>query len=326
MPPRRTVTLRVRAAKSVALRPFRRYHWVMENDEGPLRRVLAGPAGRAVDVLAGLSGADLVTAQLEVARRRAVRLRGPDVLRRHRNDRFVAPSPLPFEKLRHVEDVLLATLPPEFARVTLAPLVPLGTHSAVTGLAQHRVVATGRGTEVAADPTSGLAMEAAVRRTDGPVRLAALQRIVRAQHVDGARFFAHFSMLGLVTAGRDSGDLGFEREHVVEHARYLAAASRALGASGVELKVTVLHERFSGLTEELRAALPDVRVTPFPEREGGRGYYEGLCFKVLADFGETVEVGDGGFTVWTRRLLGNAKERLMTSGLGVDRLVSVAAG
>ncbi|WP_370961355.1 hypothetical protein [Amycolatopsis sp. cg9] len=291
----------------------------MADDDGPGRRVLAGPGGAAADVLAALPGADLTTVQLEVARRRAARLAGPDVLRRHRADRFVAPSPLPAGLLRRVEDALLAAAS-SFELVTLSPLTPLGTHSAVTGLAQHRVVPTGRGTEVAADPTAGLALEAAVRRTGpGPVRLATVQRVVRAQQVT-AGLFAHFSLFGAVTAGRDRGNLGFEREHAAEHARLLAAGCRALGATDVSLGVTVLDPRFEGLLDG--AGVP---VHPFPDREGGRGgYYEGLCFKVYAAFGgDLAEVGDGGFTPWTRRLLGNAKERLMTSGLGVDRLATL---
>ena len=46
-----------------------------------------------------------------------------------------------------------------------------------------------------------------------------------------------------------------------------------------------------------------------------------MCFKlgVLVD-GEPVEIGDGGMVDWTQRLLGNRKERLMTSGLSVERL------
>ncbi|MFF1614675.1 hypothetical protein ACFVYA_43525 [Amycolatopsis sp. NPDC058278] len=291
----------------------------MEHDSGPGRRVLAGPGGTAADVLAGLSGADLTTVQLEIARRRAARLAGPDVLRRHREDRFAAPSPLPFALLRRVEDAALGAAT-GFDLVTLSPLVPLGTHSAVAGVAQHRVVPTGRGTEVAADPTTGLALEAAVRRSaEDVVRLAAVQRVVRAQQVP-AGLFAHFSLFGAVTAGRDAGDLAFERQHLAEHARLLAAACRALGASAVELGVTVLDPRFEGLLD----TVPDVPVHPFPDREGGRGYYEGLCFKVYASFGgELAEVGDGGFTPWTRKLLGNAKERLLTSALGVDRLATL---
>lgn len=291
----------------------------MEHDSGPGRRVLAGPGGTAADVLGELSGADLTTVQLEVARRRAARLSGPDVLRRHREDRFAAPSPLPFARLRRVEDAVLGAAT-GFDLVTLSPLVPLGTHSAVAGVAQHRVVPTGRGTEVAADPTTGLALEAAVRRLPGDVvSLATVQRVVRAQQVP-AGLFAHFSLFGAVTAGRDSGDLAFERQHLAEHARLLAAACRALGASAVELAVTVLDPRF----EDLLGSVPDVPVRPFPDREGGRTYYEGLCFKVYASFGgELAEVGDGGFTSWTQKLLGNAKERLLTSALGVDRLATL---
>lgn len=292
----------------------------MAHDDGPGRRVLSGPGGTAADVLSGLPGADLTTVQLEVARRRAARLAGPDVLRRHRTDRFTGPSPLPFAVLRRVEDAVVGTAT-AFDLVTLSPLVPLGTHSAVAGVAQHRVVPTGRGTEVAADPTTGLALEAAVRRSaEDVVRLATVQRVVRAQPVP-AGLFAHFSLFGAVTAGRDSGDLAFERQHLAEHAGMLAAACRALGASAVELAVTVLDPRFEGLLD----AVPDVPVRPFPDREGGRGgYYEGLCFKVYASFGdELAEVGDGGFTPWTRRLLGNAKERLLTSALGVDRLATL---
>ncbi|WP_284745342.1 hypothetical protein [Amycolatopsis sp. RTGN1] len=292
----------------------------MAHDDGPGRRVLAGPGGAAADVLAALPGADLTTVQLEVARRRAARLAPADVLRRHRDDRFVAASPLPFASLRRVEDVLL-TAAASFDLVALAPVVPLGTHSAVTGLAQHRVVPTGRGTEVAADPTTGLALEAAVRRSgSSSVRLATVQRVVRAQRVDRAGLFAHFSLFGAVTAGRDEGNLAFERAALAEHARLMAAGCRALGATAVSLGVTVLDPRFEGLLGAV-----DVPTHPFPEREGGRGgYYEGLCFKVYASFGgELADVGDGGFTPWTSRLLGNAKERLMTSGLGVDRLATL---
>ncbi|MFJ7216752.1 hypothetical protein [Amycolatopsis sp. NPDC098790] len=291
----------------------------MAHDDGPGRRVLSGPGGPAADVLAALPGADLTTVQLEVARRRAARLSGPDVLRRHREDRFAAPSPLPFALLRRVEDALIGAAA-SFELVALSPLAPLGTHSAVAGLAQHRVVPTGRGTEVAADPTAGLALEAAVRRASASVvRLATVQRVVRAQRVPTG-LFAHFSLFGAVTAGRDTGNLAFERAALAEHAELVVAACRALGATEASLGVTVLDPRFEGLLDEV-----GVPVHPFPEREGGRGgYYEGLCFKVYAAFGGSLaEVGDGGFTPWTRKLTGNAKERLMTSGLGVDRLATL---
>ena len=58
-----------------------------------------------------------------------------------------------------------------------------------------------------------------------------------------------------------------------------------------------------------------------PERSAGRGYYSHLCFKIAVDTqSETIEVGDGGFVDWMARLLNNGKERLMTSGLSLERL------
>ena len=35
--------------------------------------------------------------------------------------------------------------------------------------------------------------------------------------------------------------------------------------------------------------------------------------------------GDGGVVEWTKVMLGNAKERLVTSGLGLERLAAVMA-
>ncbi|WP_033291645.1 hypothetical protein [Amycolatopsis jejuensis] len=297
------------------------------NGHGPLPRVLAGPGGAAADVLAELPGADLTTLQLEVARRRAEKLRAPDVLRRYRADRFTSPAPLAFETLRQIEDTLLSATPPEFDRVQLSPVTPLGTHSAVAGLAQHRVVPTGRGTEVAADPTNGLALEAAIRR-DGPdpVRLATVQRVVRAQRPPGPGFYAHFSLFAAVSAGRDRGGLAFERAHLVEHVRFLTAAVRAAGARSSGVELTTLDSQFAGFAADLQEALPDVPVSPDPDRPGGRDYYTGLCFTITADFGSgPAAVGDGGFTPWTARLLGNAKERLLISGIGVDRLATLRA-
>jgi len=39
---------------------------------------------------------------------------------------------------------------------------------------------------------------------------------------------------------------------------------------------------------------------------------------------ETIEIADGGMVEWTLRLVESRKERLMISGLGLDRLAAVA--
>src|SRR5215472_10705260 len=131
-----------------------------------LRRVIRQAGGEQVlDMLASeLSGSDLTTLLLEVLRRRAGALDAGDVLRRYRTDRFVAPSSLDFATLRRAEDAMIGALPDGFDVLMLAPVLPLGAHSAVALVDQRNVIATIRGTEVAADPTNGLALEAAIRR------------------------------------------------------------------------------------------------------------------------------------------------------------------
>jgi hypothetical protein len=298
--------------------------------EEALRRVLRQEGEKTLELLAELPGADLTTLLLEAMRLRARRLSTPGLLRRYREDRFVSPASIPFHHVRRVEDSVLSVLPPEFEVLNLAPVVPLGTHSVVATVDQNKVVSTVRGSEVAADPTNALALEAADRRSrwdrerlSVPVRLAALQRVVRAQRF-GQAGFAHFTLLGLVTAGRDTGNLAFERQHAAEHLRFAVDALRACAEGDVEVRLTLLDPRFEGVTETIRDALSGrASVVDDADRNSG-GYYAGLCFKVYrTGDGEPFEIGDGGFVEWTRSLLADRKERLLISGLGIERLVSV---
>ena len=303
-----------------------------------LRRVLRQAGDPALaDKLAGLSGTALTTLLLEVLRRQADRLTPADVMRRYGSDRFVAPASLGFAPLRRAEDAMLAALPAGFEVLTLAPVLPLGAHSAVATVDPRNVVATVRGSEVAADPTTGLALEAAARRRQAlredprsaaMVRLAAIQRVTRAQQFTGPVSFAHFGLLGLVTAGRDTGGHAFERAAVAEHLRFAADGLARLGATRVRLELTRLEDAMPDVTAAVAAALAGARgveVADAPGRRSGRGYYTGLCFKVQADFGAgELEVGDGGFVDWTRKLLGNRKERLLISGYGIERIAATS--
>ena len=305
---------------------------------GPLGRVLRQAGGEQTLVaLSSLAGADLTTLMLAVMRRRAAKLRAPDVLRQYRDDRFVAPADVAFPHLRAAEDRVLSALPSEFTTLAVAPVAPLGTHSAFARVDQNNVISTVRGSEVAADPTNALALEAALRRqhllahdrrSRAVVRLAALQRVVRAQQFGGPATFAHFTLLGVVSAGRDTGSLTFERAQAVEHLRLATNVMHAFGAR-TEIRLTALDPRMAPLADAVRddlAGRPDVDVVDDPDRESGRGYYSGLCFKVYGALGgQQFEIGDGGFVDWTQALLGNRKERLLISGIGVDRLAVLTA-
>jgi hypothetical protein len=245
----------------------------------------------------------------------------------------MAPAPVDLRRLRRIEDRLLSVVPDEVEVLALAPVVPLGTHSVVAGVHQNNVLATVRGSEVAADPANGLALEAAVRRREArtrgravpPVRLAALQRVIR--RVPGSGRFAHVGLFALATAGRDSGGLAFERRHAAEQLRLLCAALRAAGAGAVEVTATLLDPAAAPVTEAVRAALadhPDVVLAEAVDRAGGRRYHTGWCFTLAAvRDGVRVELGAGGFVDWTQRLLGNPRERLLVSTIGVDRLAGL---
>jgi hypothetical protein len=308
---------------------------VSMSEQTALDRVVRAAGGADVlDRLAGLPGADLITLLLGVMRRRAGQLAPADVLRRYREDRFVAPAAVPFDRLRATEDRLISLLPNDFEMLTLAPVVPLGTHSVLGSVHQDKVVATVRGSEVAADATNGLALVAADRRRTAlqavprsadVVRLATLQRVVRAQRFAGAGRFAHFGLLGMVSAGRDTGDLAFERRHVVEHVRFLITTLLTMG--GAELRLTVAQPRLAPVADAVRddlAGLTGVTVVDDPDRPAGLGYYAGLCFKafVVRDDVRT-EIADGGLINWTQSLLGNRKERLVISGAGIEGLASL---
>ncbi len=307
-------------------------------------RVLRTIGGQAcLDGLATLSAADFTSLMLAVARQRAARETPASLLRRYRGDRFVQPASADTQLIRTAEDAMTGHLLPGTELLTLPPLVPLGTHAVLGPMSQDKVVSTLRAAEVAADPTNALALEAAVRRRADPravVRLAALQRVVRAQRPQPGGL-AHFSLLGLATAGRDDGGHRFEREAVAEHARSLAAGLTAAGLGAVQLAVTPLSAAGETIAAAVSAELADtpLEVVLERDRQAGRGYYRDLCFKLCVAAGDRAEtgpahqsagvawaeVGDGGFTDWTARLAASAKERLVISGVGIDRMLMVAA-
>lgn len=301
----------------------------------PLRRILdrAGTP-HLVDQLAALSGTELTTVLLEVMRRRAEAVAPAALLQAYQRNRFVGPATVPWTDLRDAETRALTAVPATFDVLSLSPVVPLGTNAAVAPVHQDTVVSALRGVEVLADPTNALALEAARRRAallrEHPripelVRLATSHRVVRAQQF-GPGAFAHFQLLALVTAGRDTGHLAFEQAAAVEHLTVSVDACRATGATHVRLDLTDLTGAFSAVGTRVREAFAgdsDVTVADWPDRPGGRAYYAGFCFKVYATYdGVSLEVGDGGIVDWTQQLLANRKERLFTSGLGLDRMAA----
>ncbi|MFR9775323.1 hypothetical protein ACL02O_04595 [Micromonospora sp. MS34] len=297
----------------------------MEELSGAERRVWAAlPAGTRA-ALAGLPATDLRTLLLTVARDRATAVRPAGVLRRWREDRFVRPASVDPRVLSRLEARIWALLPADVAGVELSPVAPLGTCAAVAPVSQDRIVTTMRGTEVLSDPTNALAVEAAVRRRHADeVHLAAVHRVLRAQDF-GPGVSAHFRLFTLVSSARDAGSGRTEARLLIRHLTWWHRVLTDLAAPAApRLHTTALDPAVGErLADTVRPALTvdGVRLHAEPERQRGRGYYTGAALRLTVDDG-ALEVGDGGFTDWTARLTGDAKERCLVSCLATERLAT----
>ncbi|MBQ1012502.1 hypothetical protein KBX53_16365 [Micromonospora sp. M51] len=303
----------------------------MDGDDlaGAERRVwTAMPTGTRA-ALAGLSGADLRTLLLGVARDRAATVRPPEVVRRWREDRFVRPARADPRLLAQVEARMWQLLPADVAGVELSPVVPVGTCSVVAPVSQNRILTTMRASEVLSDPTNALAVEAAVRRRrQDEVHLAAAHRVLRAQDF-GSDASAHFRLFALVSSARDTGAGGTEARLLVRHLTYWRTVLAELAPAAVpQLHVTHFDDQAvrERLADTVRPALAGgaVPLVDEPERTRGRGYYTGCALRISL-LGGDLEIGDGGLTDWTARLTGDAKERCLVSCLATERLADHVA-
>jgi hypothetical protein len=299
----------------------------------------AGLPSLATILAERLTPTDLQSLLLEVYRLRSSQLSPSAILSNYESNRFVRPSAVPMAQFLKWEQVALAQLPPEFEALVLSPVCPLGTNSAVAAIDQNWAVATVRNTEVVSDSTNVLALECAVRRREllranprstEPVHLATSHRLLRAQHFQGPHLLSHFSAFALCSAGRDQGSSQFELSVLGTHIRFYLRALRAFLGSDVPLHVAVTDfqqpARNDVLEDQLlspiRSEFENIECLIDDQRTRGRGYYLDFCFMIHASAfsGQRLNLADGGSVNWTQQYLSNAKERLITSGLGSERL------
>jgi hypothetical protein len=299
----------------------------------------ASVAGLAALLAQRLTPTDLQTLLLEVYRLRSKRIQPADLLADFTSNRFVRPSAISSLQILRWEQVAFSRLPEGFQTVVLSPVCPLGTNSAVAAVDQNWAVSTSRNTEVVSDSTNVLALECAVRRrkhlrrdpkSAEPVHLATSHRLLRAQHYQGAGLLTHFSTFALCSAGRDAGAWQFELSALGTHIRFYLAALRDFLGPDIPLHVSVsdLSSQIPAdwidtrLLSPIQSAFKRVECIHDPHRTRGRGYYRDCCFLLHASTpsGERLELVDGGTVDWTQKLLSNAKERLIISGIGSERL------
>ena len=283
---------------------------------------------------------DLQSLLLEVFRIRVSKLSTQYLAKQFRENRFVQPSsidPRLFLKM----DELAFSLDENYEPIELSPVSPLGSNAIIAPVDQNNAISTIRNSEVCSDSSNILALIAANRRAvllkDNPksndsVKLCASFRVVRGQLFQGAGSVPHFRLYTRVTAGRDVGSFLFELEVLFEHIDFYLRYLKALGKINIQLNDISVSIR--DFTMKREAQLKKELLLPLKKkhrfiqfqlqaaRQPGSGYYESVGFQISAreNQGSNMLLVDGGFTDWTQQLLNNKKERLLTSGLGTERL------
>ncbi len=180
------------------------------------------PDGSRDALVDGLSASELQSVLLEVSRERAAKVTPARLLQRWQQDRFVRPSLADPRQLVKTQARLWERLPARFEGVELSPVTPLGTCSASRPSTRTRWSARSAvPRSPATRPTSSRSRPPYDVVPDRPrVDLAACQRVVRAQAVDGPGMFAHFQLFALVSSARDTGSGRIEAEMLIDHLRF----------------------------------------------------------------------------------------------------------
>ncbi|MFH5181238.1 hypothetical protein ACHHV8_00515 [Paenibacillus sp. TAB 01] len=286
-----------------------------------------------------LSSSDLNTLLLELFRRKAIGTSPAELLKQYAGNRFVHPSELDPIALKRMEiDLLSLAQARGFQPVQLSPIAPLGSCSVVGTADQNKIISALRGTEVIADATNALALHichglktSRLSHAADTVRVCTTHRHVRAQHFQQPGLLSHFHLFCMVTSGQDQGSYAFEKKTLTEHlAVYRDIFSSLFDA---EMKVSLNarggYTDGEGLLHSLSAHLQET-VPGLPVIENttpsANNYYQGVQFTITAVInGQELNIGDGGFVDWPKKLLGRKKERMMISAIGLERLAAITS-
>lgn len=280
-----------------------------------------------LQVLTAMPSSDLNSLLMEVMRRKTQQLSPGDLLRSYTANRFVKPSEVDFVSFLTFElELLQRAQAVGFVPLELSPVSPLGSCAVVATVNQNKILSALRSTEVVADATNLLALEAVSRRKKVnfdtyPLRLCTVHRHVRTPYVPPP-WLPHFKIFCLVTAGKNIGALHFEKQHLLEHIRFTTDYLKSFAAIEV-IKVILISTRkenpdFATLRDTVVAEIKNV---DFEVEEIEQPYYQIIQFKTFVTIRQKeYDIADGGLVDWSQKLSNNRKERLLTSGIGIELL------
>jgi hypothetical protein len=366
-------------------------------------RAAAAQPGATIDALLAdhVAGNELTSLLLHALRRRALRRDFAEVGEQALRLAMSHASAVDARRL-HAIDGALFEAAAAFAAVELGPVHPLGA-TACAGVEPNHVLTASRLVEIAADPTTGLALAALRRRRGGDrgrLMFCATQRVLRLQPLDNPAFSPHFrlsALLGAERSARPGDDDACERRLLVAHlaawadfaARLPARGFRVSGVRVVVSDTRVVRAAIAargldadalarravahrpGSTEEALATagvdLPRSAADPVAAaaalelpastraivaaihaevvaplaalaspvavsfdfaRLQGLGYYRGPFVQIhlRRDDGLELAMGDGGALSWLGAMLSDRRERLVSTGIGVELVAKLFDG
>lgn len=279
-----------------------------------------------------LSGSELNTVLLDVFNKRVQQVTPSSLLSKYEGNKLVKPALLK-DVLEYKENELRCyklIAGRGFEPIELSPVAQFGTSSVIATVDQKKVLTSLRNTEVQADPTNAIALHYASLKKKGELdnktyNYSNISRVIRTQVFNNPNFTPHFTVLALISCGRDTGSFNFEKEELLKHLTTSYEICKSYGVEkiyyeiipckGYDSQSSLITETISYVRE--KSNLEVLVIAP----EHDNNYYHGFRIKQqIVIGGNTIEIADGGLLDWTQQLLTNKKERMMTFGLGIQVL------
>ena len=181
-----------------------------------------------------------------------------ELLNAYKRDRTLGLSEADAEQLLDLVNNFVEQLKGRYKFVELSPLTPIGGSSVLNKINSNTILQTIKGSEVVADASIILALEAASqisefadKKDPTTVNLATSMREVRLQRFAEPHFSSHYSSFTIATAGRDTGRSSFEKEQVKNHIEYWLECLGRLKDSGYAIKEISVNISDIGLIDLL---------------------------------------------------------------------------
>lgn len=293
-------------------------------------------------ILTNLSNPEINSFILELLNQYCHKSEYHHLLRRYTHNRFVKPALYdPLDMLNCEHQLLSITKENGFIPLEISPVTLLGTCSLIAPVHQNNIVSASRQLEVVSDPTNVLALHICdlikseynqISPKKRPLlNFSSSHQLTRAQKYDDPKLFAYFKACGLVTAGYDIGNYSFEKDQILNHIKtILDIINKMIAVDQIEISLfkTPGYESNPEFIKLIKTHLQEnlsFKNLIFQQiKNGESSYYQGVQFDVNIKINDQmIEIANGGIVNWTQNLLNNPKERMITCGIGSQRILNL---